>query len=80
MQGPEDFNGLSESEQETTTLNGTFLADREENGLVVQLFSLNTYYIERWYDPVANRILRHRAFAGTARLVPYIAHIKFNPR
>ena len=80
MQGPEEFNALTETEQHTAILEGTFLADREENGLFVQLYSLHNFYIERWYDPAANRILKLQAFDGTARLAPYIAPIKFNPR
>ncbi|HEK22065.1 MAG: hypothetical protein C0191_04685 [Mucilaginibacter sp.] len=79
MRSAEAFNALNETEQHSAVLDGQFLADREENGLIVQLLSLKNYYVERWYDPHANRILKHLAFNGTERLVPYIAHIKFSP-
>jgi len=80
MQSPEDFNATSETGQHTAILDGTFLADREENGLFVQLFSLHNFYVERWYDPQANRILKLRAFDGTARLAPYIEPIRIKPQ
>jgi hypothetical protein len=78
MLHPEDFNNLPEQEQHDLLLDGNFLADREENGLMVQLFSFRHFYVERYYDRHANRILRVQAFKDTSRLVPYIAHIRFD--
>lgn len=80
MLNPDDFNNLPEYDQHTLLLDGTFLADREENGLVVQLFSCEHFYVERHYDRLANRILKVNAFKDTSRLVPYFAHIRFNVR
>lgn len=80
MLNPEYFNNLPEYDQHTLLLNGTFLADREENGLIVQLFSFEHFYVERYYDRLANRILKVSGFKDTSRLVPYIAHIRFNAR
>ena len=74
----EDFKLLSECAQAEAIQNGTFLADREENGLIVRLFSLNTFYGEVFYDTYTNKILRLKAFDTTGQLVPYPAHIKFN--
>jgi hypothetical protein len=74
----DDFNALSAIEQAEAMWNGTFLADREENGLVVRLYSLCTFYGEVFYDAHTNKILRLRAFDKTNQLVPYLAHIKFN--
>jgi len=59
---------------------GNFLGDREENGLRVQLYSIDNFYVEVFYDGVANKILRFRAFKSTNQLTPYLAHIKFNLR
>lgn len=76
----EEYEALNEQQKADAIFNGTFLADREENGLIVQLFSLGKIYAELYYDPNANKILRYRAFEGTQQLTPYLAHIRFNPR
>jgi hypothetical protein len=74
----EEFNALNEFDQAEAIWDGTFLADREENGLVVRLYSLGTFYGEVFYDTYTNKILRLKAFNTTSELVPYLAHIKFN--
>ncbi len=76
----EQYEALTEPEQADAIMQGNFLADREENGLVVQLYSLGIIYGEVFYDPNANKVLRYRAFEGTQQLTPYLAHIRFNPR
>jgi len=76
----EDYEALDESGRAALILQGDFLADREENGLIVQLYSVGTIYGELWYDPLPNKILRWRAFEGTQGLAPYLAHIRFNAR
>jgi hypothetical protein len=73
-----DFNGMTEDDKANAVWQGTFLADREENGLAVQLYSLGSFYTEVFYDPLANKILRFHAFTSKSFLVPYLAHIKFN--
>lgn len=73
-----DFNGLTANEKANAVWQGTFLADREENGLTVQLYSVSSFYVEVFYDPLANKILRFRSFTTKHLLVPYLAHIKFN--
>jgi hypothetical protein len=76
----EEYNALNETEKTAAIIQGTFLADREENGLIVQLYSIGSFYGELFYDPMANKILRSRAFEGTRLLNPYLAHIRFNAR
>jgi hypothetical protein len=76
----EDFNALNEPEQEEAIWEGIFLADREENGLVVRLYSLGSFYGEVFYDAHTNKILGLRAFDTTNYLMSYLAHIKFNLR
>ncbi|MEZ2338767.1 hypothetical protein AB6735_24165 [Mucilaginibacter sp. RCC_168] len=76
----EQYQLLSEQEKAEAIMQGTFLADREENGLVVQLYNIGSIYGEVYYDRLANRILRYRVFEGTQLVTPYLAHIKFNPR
>ncbi len=74
----EEFNTLNQVDQAEAIGAGTFLADREENGLVVRLYNLGTFYGEAFYDAHTNKVLRVKAFDTTSRLVPYLAHIKFN--
>jgi hypothetical protein len=76
----EQYNALSEPEKADAIIQGNFLADREENGLIVQLYSLGEIYGEVYYDLHANKILRYRAFEGIQELTPYFAHIRFNLR
>ena len=80
MQTLDDFNALNETEQAEAIWQGTLLADREENGLIVRLYSLNSFYGEVFYNAHTNKILRLRAFKALNELAPYLAHIRFNPR
>ena len=73
-----DFNALTEAQKADAVWQGSFLADREENGLTVQLYAVNSFYVELFYDPVANKILSFRSFTSKHLLTPYLAHIKFN--
>ncbi|MBK0379270.1 hypothetical protein [Mucilaginibacter segetis] len=67
-----DFNALSEQEKAEAVWRGSFLADREAAGLKVQLYRLDSFYVEVFYDPAANTILRFRAFTSNNLLVPYL--------
>jgi hypothetical protein len=73
-----EFNKLNAHDQEEVIWSGTFLADREENGLIVRLYGLSAFYGEVFYDAHTNKVLRVRAFDTTNELVPYLAHIKFS--
>jgi hypothetical protein len=72
-----EFNRLSSHDQEEIVRNGTFLADREENGLIVRLYGLSEFYLEVFYDANDNKVLKIKAFDNTNYLMPYLAHIKF---
>ena len=74
----EDFNALTETEKADAVWQGSFLADREENGIIVQLYAVDNFYVELFYDPIANKILSFRSFTSKHLLTPYLAHIKFN--
>ncbi|WP_299357779.1 hypothetical protein [Mucilaginibacter sp.] len=76
----EEYDALDDAEKAGVILQGEFLADREENGLMVQLYRVGCFYGELYYDPLANKILRWRAFEDTRQLGPYLAHIRFNAR
>jgi hypothetical protein len=69
----EDFNALNEPGQAEAIGMGTFLADREGNGLIVRLYGLGAFYRETFYDAHTNKVLRLKAFDTTNRLVPYLA-------
>lgn len=73
-----DFNALTETQKADAVWQGSFLADREENGLAVQLYAVGNFYVELFYDPLANKILSFRSFTTKNLLTPYLAHIKFN--
>lgn len=75
-----DFNLMDDDGKAALVWTGSFLGDREENGLRVQLYSIDNFYVEVFYDGTANKILRFRAFKSTNQLTPYLAHIKFNLR
>ncbi|WP_457127358.1 hypothetical protein [Mucilaginibacter sp. HD30] len=72
-----DFNGLTEEKKAEAVWQGSFLADRQENDLTVQLYSVSGFYVEVYYDPNENKIMRFRSFQTKDLLVPYLAHIKF---
>jgi hypothetical protein len=76
----DDFNSMDEHHKTEAVWRGTFLADREENGLTLQLYSVDFFYVEAVYDDRAGKILRFCAFSHTRQLVPYLAHIKFKLR
>ncbi|HEY4197273.1 MAG TPA: hypothetical protein VGM63_17140 [Mucilaginibacter sp.] len=75
-----DFNSLEEHQKAESVWQGTFLADREENGLILQLYGIDTFYVEVCYDDRAGKILGFRSFHQVQQLTPYLAHIRFNGR
>jgi hypothetical protein len=72
-----DFNALPENEKADAVWQGRFLADREEDGFRVQLYSLPAFYVEVFYDALDNKITEFRAFSNKQFLAPYLAQIKF---
>lgn len=54
----EEYDALEDAKKAAVILQGDFLAEREENGLIVQLYSVGSFYGELYYDPLANKILR----------------------
>jgi len=72
-----DFNAFTEDEKAGAVWSGSFLAGREDNGLMVQLYSVHSFYVEAFYDPAANKKLRFRAFTSRDLFVPYLSQINF---
>jgi len=73
-----DFNALTETQKAEAVRHSIFLADRVENDLTVQLYAVSCFYVEVFYDPLANKIVSFRSFTSSNLLTPYLAHIKFN--
>jgi len=72
-----EFNALDLTEKAEAVWRGTFLAEREADGLVVQLYALTGCYVEVFYDQSANKISDFQAFTNKQLLAPYLAQIKF---
>lgn len=60
-----DFNSLSENDKAEAVWRGTFLADREANGFLIQLSSLPAFYVE-------NKITEFRAFTNKQLSAAYL--------
>jgi hypothetical protein len=68
-----DFNGMDEKEQaEAVFTQGTFIDDRDEDGLKVQLYRLDSFYVEVFYNQKDNKITRYRSFNSPGQLAPYV--------
>lgn len=67
-----DFNAMPMREQADIAITGNFLGDRREGKLIVQLHRLDNFYVEVFYDPLKNEIVRYEGFTNTNRLSPYI--------
>lgn len=50
----------------------TFIDDRGENGLKVQVYRLGNFYVEVHYDPEANAIIKYSSFTSASLLAPYL--------
>jgi hypothetical protein len=73
-----DFNGLTDEEKANAIWGGTFLADRFENELTIQLYAVGSFYVEVFYDPAENKVVSFRSFTTKNLLVPYLSRIKFS--
>ena len=51
---------------------GMFIDDRDEIGLKVQLYRLDSFYVEVFYDQRKNEITRYRSFKSPGQLAPYV--------
>jgi hypothetical protein len=67
-----DFMGMDDNQKGESTFSTPCLGDREENGLIVQLYRIDEFYVEVFYDPIVNQITRFRPFNTTELLIPYI--------
>lgn len=63
---------MSQAEQAEAVWKGTFLGDRRIDGLWVQCYSLESFYVEVYYDEQANQILKLESFTQVNQLAPYL--------
>ncbi|MDO3628571.1 hypothetical protein [Mucilaginibacter sp. BT774] len=68
-----DFNELDEvGKAGAVFTKELFVDDRDEGGLKVQLYRLNNFYVEVFYDAEANKITRYHAFKSVGQLANYL--------
>jgi hypothetical protein len=67
-----DFIGMNDQQRGEATFANECLGDRQENGQPIQLYRIGEFYVEVFYDPIANQITRFRPFTTNELLIPYI--------
>ena len=68
-----EFTALSSDQQLAIVWEqGQFLAQRDEAGQQIGLYTLCTFFVEVFYDPAVNEIVRHRIFVTHKLLLPYV--------
>ena len=73
-----EFNTLADDEKANAVWQGSFLADREEDGLKIQLYAVDNFFVELFYDATENKITAFRSFNSKRLLAPYLAQITFD--
>jgi len=74
-----EFNELTLDEKAWYLWHGaSFLHVYESSGFRINLFHLNNYYIELWYDIRQNSVGHIRAFTSIAFLEPFLDNIDIN--
>lgn len=72
----QEFNGLTIDEKAWNLWHGaTFLSVYEKAGYRINLFYLNDYYIELWYNISENKVDHIRAFTSLELLDPFLENI-----
>ena len=71
-----DFHAMTLPENVAAVWEGTFIGDRQEGDLSVQLYNLGTFYAEVFYNAEINEIVKVRGFKGTKLIEPYLKAVK----
>ncbi len=58
--------------------NGTFLANRVNDGMKIQLHALSNFYVEVFYLSKENKIIELKPFKAVRCLEPYLDQIDIN--
>jgi hypothetical protein len=67
-----DFERMSLAEQGEAVWKGTYIGERRENGVWIQCYSLESFYVEVFYDDIDNHIIKMGSFTQVSSLVPYM--------
>jgi hypothetical protein len=68
-----DFNGFDEHRKgEAVFIRGTVIDDGAEANYNIQLYLLDWFYVEVYYDPQKNSVERYHAFISPGKLGFYI--------
>ena len=71
-----EFNILPDGEKaDNVWEHGKFITNRVVEGHVINLYSLNDFYVEIWYHQSSNKIIKIRSFKSTNPLDPYLEEI-----
>ncbi len=73
-----EFNHLDEMEQAEAIWEGIFIDNRVENGLVILLYQIDSFYVEVFYHQELNVIRGLRSFTNTNQLEPYLRKINLD--
>jgi hypothetical protein len=68
-----DFIAMDDNGRADAAWSGTYLGERQEGELIVQLYSLPDFYAEVFYDSARNQVARIRGFKKLQLLAPYFA-------
>lgn len=75
----DEFNRLEKDQREKLLLNnGVYLLSRQEPEFIIDLYQMDSFYIEAFYHHGKKRLLYVRAFSHLDELAPYLADVKLN--
>lgn len=67
-----EFSMLSrDARMDVVFMEGQFLASRLEESLKAVLYKMNSFFVEVYYDPSTNQIIKSRTFVTHKLLEPY---------
>ena len=72
---PEEFELLSDHVQAAVILNGTLLEALADGSRILQLYSVDTFYVELIYDKRQGKVTEINALTTTDQLLPYLKSV-----
>jgi len=74
--GIHEFNELNTGEKSFVLWNqGTCLATRTESGCIIDLYALDSFYVEMWYDSASKAVENIHTFKTVKKLDIYLEDI-----
>lgn len=67
-----DFQAMSLNEKANAAWEGTFIGDKHEGNLMVQVYNLGTFYAEVFYKPKINEIVNVRGVESIEIIEPLL--------